>query len=82
MFGKPSSGSISSLLIFLKLVYTQARAFLQVGKHAGLDSISVAVDVATNMMSKRGVTAKFTIDELRDNITKYQCGCRGQSRKI
>jgi len=60
----------------------QARAFLQVGTHGGQDSISVAVDVASNLMVKRGVVIKFTLEELRDNISKYQCGCRGQSRKF
>ena len=42
----------------------------------------MAVDVATNLMQKKGITAKFTLEELRDNITQYKCGCRGQSRKF
>ena len=52
------------------------------GKHSGQDSISVAVDVATNLMQIKGITAKFTLEELRDNITTDKCGCRGQSRKF
>ena len=43
--------------------------------------ISVAVDVASNLMMKR-VVIKFTLEELRDNISKHQCGCRGQSWKF
>jgi len=55
---------------------------LQVGTHGGQDSISVAVDVASNLMAQTGVVMKFTTEELRDSISKYQCGCRGQSRKF
>ena len=39
----------------------------------------MAVDVATNLMVKKGITPKFTLDELRDNITLYSCGSRCQS---
>jgi len=53
-----------------------------VGKQSGQDSISVAVDVATNLMQIKGITAKFTLDELRDNISTDKCGCRGQSRRF
>ena len=42
----------------------------------------MAVDVATNLMQKRGIKAKFTLEELRDNITQYKCGCSGQSRRF
>lgn len=31
---------------------------------------------------EKGITAKFTLQELRDNITQHKCGCRGQSRKF
>ena len=55
---------------------------MQIGTHAREDSISVAVDVATNLMVKTGVIVKFTVEELRDNISKYQCGCKGQSCKF
>lgn len=58
----------------------QVRAFLQLGKNAGKDSISVAVDVATELMEKKGITPKFTTDELRDMISQSKCGTRGQSR--
>jgi hypothetical protein len=33
--------------------YIQVRAFLQLGKNAGKDSIGVAVDVATDLMEKK-----------------------------
>lgn len=39
------------------------RAFLQLGKNAGKPSISVAVDVATDLMTRNGITPKFTLDE-------------------
>ena len=57
----------------------QVRAFLQLGKNAGKDSISVAVDVATDLMEKKSITPKFTTDELRD-MSQSKCGARGQSR--
>ena len=60
----------------------QVRAFLQFGKNAGKDSNSVAVDVATDLMMKKGITPKFTLDELRDNISEHKCGARGQSCKF
>lgn len=71
------------MLIYIdKLQNTQVRAFLQLGRNAGKPSISVAVDVATDLMVKKGITPKFTLDDLRDNITHYNCGARGQSRKF
>jgi len=60
--------------------YMQVHAFLQLGKNAGKDSISVAVDVATDLMDKKGITPKFTIDELRDMVSQCNCSARGQSR--
>ena len=42
----------------------------------------MAIDVTTNLMQIKGITAKFTLEELRDNITTDKCGCRGQSRKF
>ena len=60
--------------------YMQVRAFLQLGKTAGRESISVVVDVATSLMDTKGITPKFTIDELRDMVSQYNCGTRGQSR--
>jgi hypothetical protein len=34
------------------------------------------------MMVKMSVTPKFTVEELRDNITQQKCGLRGQSRRF
>ena len=69
-------------IVISKHLFPQIRAFMQLGKNAGKSSISVAVDVATNMMMQKGITPKFTLDELRDNITQYNCGTRGQSRRF
>ena len=33
-------------------------------------------------MAKKSITSKFTIDELRDNITQQKCGARSQSRRF
>ncbi len=33
-------------------------------------------------MKNKGITPKFTLIELRDNITEYNCGHRGQSCKF
>lgn len=60
----------------------QVRAFLQLGKNSGKESIGVAVDVATDLMMKMSVTPKFTLEELRDNISQQKCGMRGQSRRF
>ena len=61
--------------------YMQVHAFLQLlGKNTGKDSISVAVDVATDLMDKKGITPKFTIDEFRDMVFQRNCSARGQSR--
>ena len=46
------------------------RTFLQLGKNAGKDSIRVAVDVATDLMEKKGITMKFTADDLRDMVSQ------------
>ena len=62
--------------------HDQARSFLQLGKCSGKDSISIAVDVASKLMISNGMTLKFTLDDLRDNITLNKCGSRGQSRKF
>ena len=66
-------------LLFIIHMHTQVRAFLQLGKCSGAPSISVA---ATTLMIKKGITPKFTLDDLRDNITLYSCGSRGQSRRF
>ena len=55
----------------------QVHAFLQLGKNAGKDSICVAVDVATELMQKKGITPKFTSDELRDMISQTKCHHKG-----
>ena len=60
----------------------QVRAFLQLGKCSRKDSISIAIDVGTKLMASCNITPKFTLQELRDNITHYSCGQRGQSRKF
>jgi len=52
------------------------------GKTHGQDSISVAVDVASKLMNKKGLTLKFTLEELHDNISQYKCGVRGQSHRF
>jgi hypothetical protein len=33
-------------------------------------------------MIKNNITPKFTLEGLRDNITSYKCGSRGQSRRF
>ena len=43
------------------------------------NSISVAIDVAADLMANNGITSKFTLDELGDSITYYNCGAQGQS---
>ena len=50
--------------------YMQVRTFLQLGKNAGKDSIRVAVNVATDLMKKKGITTKFTADDLRDMVSQ------------
>ena len=58
------------------------RSFLQLGTNDRKESISLAVDVATNLMRRKSITPKFTIDELRDCITTFKCGSRVQSRRF
>ena len=43
------------------------------GKNAGKDSISVPVDVATELMEKKEITPKFTTDKLRDMVSQSKC---------
>ena len=31
-------------------------------------------------MKKHGITPKFTVHDLKDNISQMECGVRGQSR--
>ena len=57
--------------------YKQVCTFLQLGKNAGKDSISVPVDVATELMEKKGITPKFTTDKLRDMVPQSKCSARG-----
>ena len=33
-------------------------------------------------MNQKGITPKFTLSDLRDNITQFNCGDRGQSHKL
>ena len=42
----------------------------------------MADDVSTSLIVKKAITHKFMLDELRDNITLYSCGSRGQSRRF
>ena len=48
--------------------FPQVHAFTQLGKTSGRSSVSIAVDVTTNLMIIKGITPKFVLDELRDNI--------------
>lgn len=66
---------------FLYLI-VQIRAFLQLGTNAGKHSIGIAMDVATKLMVAHNITPKFTLSDLRDAITKDQCGLRSQSRRF
>lgn len=61
---------------------SQVRSFLQLGKSSGKTSIAIAVDVATALMQQKAITPKFTLTDLRDQISQFQCGARGQSRKF
>ena len=72
--------SVYWIVVLILTPYMLVCAFLQLGKNAGKDSSSVAVDVATDWMEKKGITPKFTIDELRDMVSQSKCGVRGQSR--
>ena len=33
-------------------------------------------------MVRNGITPKFTLNEIRDNISLYKCGTRAQSRRF
>ena len=46
---------------------------------AGKDSVGATVNVATCLMDKKGITPKFTTDELRDKISHCKCVVRIQS---
>ena len=52
---------------------------MQLGKQSGRESISVAVEVATKLMSCKGITPIFSLNDFRDNIPT-DCGVRSQSR--
>ena len=52
------------------------------GTNCGKESIAIAVDIAASLMAKIGIEPKFTITTLRDNIARYNCGSRGQSRRF
>ena len=43
-------------------VFMQVRAFLQLGRNVGKESLSMAVDVATNLMLKKGITPFHQLD--------------------
>ena len=57
-------------------------SFLQLGKSSGKDSISIAVNVASKMMITNGMTLKFTLEEICNNISQDNCGSRAQSRRF
>ena len=38
--------------------------------------------MAVQLMANKGITSKFTIGDLRDNITQFQCGVRSQCRRF
>ena len=40
------------------------------------------MEVASKLMTVKGVTLKFTQEHLRDNITENKCGAKAQSRKF
>ena len=62
--------------------FLQIRSFLQVEKLEGKNSISIAVEVASKLMTAKGLTVKFTLEELRDNIAENKCGAKAQSHKV
>lgn len=64
------------------VAFLQIRSFLQVEKLEGKNSISIAVEVVSKLMTAKGLTVKFTLEELRDNIAENKCGTKAQSRKF
>lgn len=40
------------------------------------------MEVASKLMTVKGLTIKFTQEELRDSITEDKCGTKAQSRKF
>lgn len=66
-------------VLYYTYISTGKHALMQLGKTSGRSSVSIAVDVAMNLM---GITPKFTLDKLWDNITQYNCGTWGQCRKF
>ena len=38
--------------------------------------------MASKLINKKGLTLKFTLEELRDNISQYKCGVRGQTLRF
>ena len=44
--------------------FLQIRSFLQVEKLEGKNSISIAVEVVSKLMTAKGLTVKFTLEEL------------------
>ena len=57
-------------------VFMQVRAFLQLGRNGGKESLSVAVDVATNLMLKKGITpsSRLTILGITSHTTTVVLG--------
>lgn len=53
---------------------------MQIGTQERKPSVSVAMDAAVTLMGKNNITPKFTLNELRDAVSNYNCGVRGQSR--
>ena len=56
---------------------------MQLGKQSGRESISVAVEVATKLMSCNGITPKFSLNDFRDNMKSHlDCGIRSQNHRV
>ena len=58
----------------------QVCQFLQLGKQNGKPSVAIAVDICARLMQRAGMTAKFGLADLRDNISADKCGVRAQVR--
>ena len=63
-------------------IYSQAPAFLQLGKQNRKESVAIAVDVAKSLMLVKHITPTFTVSELRDYISNGKCGVRSQSHSF
>ena len=74
-----SLNALINMILYMFTMHMQVHSFLQIGKCSGKDSISIAVDVASNLMTKKGLTI---LEELRDNISDMQCGLKAQTRRF